>query len=243
MGAWDIESSPLTVETWSLWPNAISIEQIRDSQEMICFAWQWAGEKRVQFYSVFHDGKQGMLEAAHRLLDEADAVVSWNGTGYDSKHARREMLKAKMLPPSPYKEIDLMKAVKKCFAFASNKLQHVSTELGLPGKHNVNYELWLACMAGDEKAWRKMKRYCSQDVRLLLPLYDRLLPWLPGHPNVALFDDLRDACPRCGSEELRREGYALTNAGKFQRYQCLNCGAWSRSSRRIATTELREVAA
>jgi hypothetical protein len=32
-------------------------------------------------------------------------------------------------------------------------------------------------MAGDDKAWKEMKKYQIQDVNLLVDLYDLLLPW------------------------------------------------------------------
>ena len=35
-------------------------------------------------------------------------------------------------------------------------------------------------------------------------------------------------CPKCGSENLQRRGFATTTVGKYQRYQCKDCGGWLR---------------
>ena len=111
--AWDIELTPLTVYSWSLWPNHIPIQQIEKPQEVMCFGARWYGKNQVIFKSTFHHGKREMLEHIHALLDEADAVLSWNGAGFDSKHIKREFIEAGMTPPSPYIEIDLMKVAKR----------------------------------------------------------------------------------------------------------------------------------
>lgn len=240
--AWDIEVTPLTTYEWSLWPKYISPDKLIKPQEMMCFAAKWIGQKKMFFKSTFHDDKQEMLDGAWELLNEADAVLSWNGRDYDTKHVNREFLEAGMSPPSPYKEIDLMAAVKKRFRFASNKLQHISEILESEGKHKVDFELWTRCMDGESSAWAEMRRYNKRDVELLERIYERLLPWIPGHPNVALYNDSAlDQCPACASTNLKREGHAYTQVGKFQRYRCADCGRWSRSGRRVEGRDLRAV--
>ena len=48
----------------------------------------------------------------HQLMDEADVMVGWNSAAFDRKHLNREFLQAGMTPPSPSREVDLMKVVK-----------------------------------------------------------------------------------------------------------------------------------
>lgn len=237
---WDIELAPMTVYSWSLWPNFIPIQQIQQPQEMLCYGARWRGEKKVHFQSVHHDGKQAMLEGLWNLLDEADALVSWNGAGFDTKHVRTFFLLEGMTPPSPAKEIDLMRAVKSQMKFASNKLDWVSQQLGIGKKvPHEGFQLWLDCMAGDEKAWAKMKKYQIQDVNLLDEAYTKLLPWIPNHPSVPLHDGTFDGCPNCGSEKYQRRGYSHTGAGRYARFQCTSCGKWFRGKSLIAASEHR----
>lgn len=182
----DIETTPLQVYTWGLWDQNISIDQIIKSTEMLCFGARWLGDKKVIFKSAHHDGKKGMLEELHKLMDEADVLVGWNSAAFDHKHINREFLENKIAPPSPTKDLDLMSVTKANFLFPSNKLDYVAQklEVGAKVKHS-GFKLWLDCMAGDDKAWKEMKKYQIQDVNLLVDLYDILLPWFVSAGRVS----------------------------------------------------------
>jgi hypothetical protein len=238
----DLETSPITAHTWGLWQQNISIKQIVESTQVICFGARWMDQKKVIFKSVHHDGKMEMLKELHALMDEADAIVGWNSKGFDHKHIRREFLEAGMLPPSPAKDIDLMLEVKRNFRFPSNKLDYVAQRLGVGAKvQHTGFDLWLGCMAGDEKSWKMMKRYQIQDVNLLLELYDKLLPWMK-HPSVPAHNGIEgDACINCGSHNIKRRGYEVLNTGKYQKFQCNECGKWMRGKSSVATTEMRAI--
>lgn len=238
----DIETSPNLAYVWGLFKQNIAINQIEESTEMLCFGARWYGEKKVIFKSVHHDGKQAMLEEVHRLLDEADVLVGWNSKAFDSKHLKRELLENGMLPPSPYKEMDLMLAVKSQFKFPSNKLDYVAQTLGVGAKvQHSGFDLWKRCMAGESKAWAEMKKYQVQDVNLLIDLYEKLKPWIPSHPNRPLHDGLETGCVVCASQNLQRRGNAISASGTYQRYQCQDCGKWQRGPISINKTTTRNI--
>ena len=238
----DIETSPNLAYVWGLFKQNIAINQLEESTEMLCFGARWYGEKKVIFKSVHHDGKKAMLKEVHRLLDEADVLVGWNSKAFDSKHLKRELLEAGMKPPSPYKEMDLMLAVKSQFKFPSNKLDYVAQTLGVGAKvQHSGFDLWKRCMAGENKAWAEMKRYQIQDVDLLVDLYEKLKPWIPNHPSVALHNDIQDGCTVCGSQSLQKRGLSRTVSGSYQRYQCQTCGKWLRGSQKITGTAIRNL--
>lgn len=242
LGFWDIEMAPATVHSWGLFNQTHSLNQIVEQPYMLSFAWRWYGSKKVLFRSVHHDGKEKMIADLHALFDEADALGSWNGRGFDTKHAQREFLQAGLAPPSPIKEIDLMVVVKSKFRFLSNKLDNVAQQLGIGAKKSTGgHELWVACMAGNEAAWRKMRNYNIQDVDLLYDIYERLLPWIANHPNVALYADIDKGCPNCGSTHIQRRGKEVTAAGTYSRYQCQaeGCGKWFRGAKRLSSTAER----
>jgi uncharacterized protein YprB with RNaseH-like and TPR domain len=235
----DLETTPMTAHTWGLWDQNISINQILDHTEVMCFGARWYGKDKVIFKSGFHNGKKEMLEEIHKLIDEADAVVGWNSAAFDMKHLNREFLEAGMLPPSPTKDIDLMKAVKAKFKFPSNKLDYVAQKLGVGAKvKHSGFELWIQCMAGNKKAWKEMKEYQIQDVELLVDLYEKLKPWIPGHPNVSLYNDIEDGCNTCSSINLERRGFAISSTGKYQRYQCKDCGSWMKGTKSVLTSKI-----
>lgn len=238
----DLETSPITAHTWGLWQQNISIKQIVKSTEVICFGARWYGKKNVEFRSVYHDGKKKMLKDLHALMEEADAIVGWNSKSFDHKHIRREFLENGMLPPSPAKDIDLMLECRRNFKFPSYKLDYVAQTLGVGAKvEHTGFDLWLGCMAKNEKSWRMMKKYQIQDVNLLVDLYEKLLPWIK-HPNVgAHIDGELPACTNCGSNNIYRRGYETLNTGRYQKFQCNNCGKWMRGKTAVKTAEMRAI--
>ncbi len=239
----DIECSPNLAYVWGLFNQNVSLAQLVDTGEVISFAAKWHGKKQVLFFSTYHDGKAAMLQAAHDLLTEADVVVGYNSKRFDMIHLNKEFVLAGMLPPAPYQQVDLLNVVRRQFRFTSNKLDHVAQKLGLGAKtSHTGFQLWVDCMAGKEAAWNLMRRYNRQDVVITEKLYDKLLPWIHNHPATGLVDGLReDNCPNCGSVDLKREGFAFTNLGKFQRFSCNRCGKWSRSGKRVDNVDIRGI--
>lgn len=242
----DIETTPNLAHVWGLWDQNIGLNQLLEATEMLCFAAKWLDKPPVFFFSTHGTGKDAMIHYAHELLDQADVVMHFNGKRFDVPHLNREFVALGLNPPSPYQQIDLLTAVKKQFKFPSNKLDYVLQALGLAGKKkHEGHELWIKCMAGDEKAWRRMAAYNKRDVRALEELYYRIQPWVPNHPNVALYNDdpeaVGKACPGCGGVNLKMQGHRYTAIGKYQRFQCADCGKWSSSGKRDAGVDLREV--
>lgn len=177
----DIETSPNLADVWGLWDQNIGLPQLRESGHLMCFAAKWYGERQVQFYSDHEHGTEGMLQAAWDLINEADAIVHFNGRAFDMKWFRTEFVRQGWTRTLGYHEIDLCAIVKREFKFPSNKLQYVAGELLGEGKETTGgHQLWVDCMAGDEKAWARMKRYNVGDVKLTERLYDRLRPWCKG---------------------------------------------------------------
>lgn len=156
----DVECSPSLGYVWGMFKQTLSLGQLVEQGEMISFAARWYGEKEVIFKSNFHDGHDEMVRACWQLLDECDYLVGYNSANFDGKIMAREFVLAGMAPPSPYKDIDLLRVVRSRFRFVSNKLQNVCDELGLPVKVETGgFQLWVDCMANDAKAWATMKRY------------------------------------------------------------------------------------
>ena len=227
----DIETAPHKVLCWGLWDQNIAINQIEESGYTLCWAAKWYGRKPILLGTKQHSLAMHMLKDIHCLIDKADAVVHYNGTKFDMPTLNQEFVKWGFRPPSPYKQIDLLRVVRKQFRFASNKMDYVAQHLGLGRKlPHKGMDLWVACMAGDEAAWRTMERYNKRDVILLEKLYKRLLPWIEQHPNMALYtDDSRLVCTNCGSRRVQREDVQPTLTLVYQRYQCQACGKWMRS--------------
>jgi predicted PolB exonuclease-like 3'-5' exonuclease len=183
------------------------------------------------FDSIYKTDRKTMLKSIHNLIEEADVVVHYNGLRFDMPMLNKEFLEAKMQPPSPVKHIDLLRVVKSNFRFVSNKLDYVSQRLGL-GKKTAHegHELWLKVMNNDRAAWKRMEEYNKNDVVLLEKLYDRLKGWVKQHPNHNAYS-ANTCCPNCGSRKLHKRGEVRSRVSIFQRYQCVDCGAWARAAK------------
>ena len=132
-----------------------------------------------------------------------------------------------LTPPSPYKQIDTKKVLKKYGRFSKNNLNNICTQFGFGGKmEHEGWALWKKVLMGEKKAWKTMKEYNKKDVELEEKLYLRLRPWIQNHPSVALIGDMPEACPKCAGEKFRRGGFTYTQTGRRKRYQCLSCGGW-----------------
>ena len=75
----DIETSPLIVYAWSLWDKYIPAGNIVEPGHTLCFTAKWLGESEVIFHSTQRSKQVTMLRRIHKLLDEADAVIHYNG--------------------------------------------------------------------------------------------------------------------------------------------------------------------
>jgi RNase P subunit RPR2 len=218
------------VFAWGLWKQDIHIDNIVEPGYTLCFAAKWHGEKEMIYKSVHHDGDEVMIQTAYDLINQADAVVHYNGTKFDMPILNQEFLAYGLDPPSPVHQIDLLKTAKRQFRLPSNKLDYVARFLGLQGKiKHKGMQLWLECMEGNESAWNTMRRYNIQDVRLLERVYKTLMPWIKDHPNMGLYNQKdRPVCTNCGSHHLQRRGQERTKTQVYQRFQCTDCGKWQR---------------
>lgn len=229
----DIETGPHTVHTWGLWDQNVSINQIIESGRVICWAAKWYGHKNVEFRSDHHDGHDAQIQRMWELLNEADITVGFNHKRFDLRHLNREFWLQGLAMPSPSKPVDLLPAIKRFMLFPSNKLDYVSQQVGIGAKvKHEGFGLWTACLAGDAEAWKRMRKYNVQDVRLTEQLYDRMRGWLPQHPHHLTADSTDDR-PRCNQcWMLKGKGYNLVRNGTnlaqqitYVLYSCQDCGA------------------
>ena len=222
----DIETSPATALGFSLKPDYISPNQVLEHSRVLCFAAKWQHEKQVLFYDE-RQGRKAMVEAAWRLLDEADVVVGYNHVRFDIPHLHREMVELGYGPPSPAVDVDLLTEVRKHFRFMSNKLGAVLDCLGLDAKEDPGgFDTWKGVLAGDEAAWKRMAHYCKADVQVTENLLTYLQPWL-RLPHAGLFTGDLHGCYSCGAQTLTPDGIARTRTTAYLRLVCA-CGAHNR---------------
>lgn len=220
----DIEWAPALAYVWKMWDENITPDQLVNPGGLLCFCAHWHGSKDYMFFSEWEHGHQGMAEAALSLLDEADAVVTYNGDKYDLPKLRGTIILAGLNPPAPPTSIDLIKTVKK-LGFVMNRLAYIGPLLNAGGKmKHEGFLLWRKVLDGDTKARARMKLYCIQDVKVLVKLYERVKPFITNHPHLG---DNKGACGSCGSDHIQFRGWRRTKFFKTRRLQCQDCGSWS----------------
>lgn len=232
----DIETMANAGYFWGLFNQNLSIDKIVKPGRTLCAAWKWGDSKRVDFASEWWKDLVGaqisyveFLRELHRILDEADIVVTYNGKKFDIPTLYKEFVQHGLGPPAPFHHIDLYQTVRRQFRFASSKLDFVCQQLGLGAKvHTKGMQLWKDVDAGCPKAQKEMEKYNRGDVILLEKLYKRLLPWIKSHPSIPLLSgSTTHACPSCGGNHLQHRGYRTTKTRRYKRYQCTSCGSWS----------------
>lgn len=236
----DIETTPLVGYTWGLWEQNV-IELIKRSS-ILCISYKWLGEKKIHNISQFYAGnyKPGIendrhvLELFREVLDEADIVVTQNGNSFDIPIVNARMLAHGIMPPSPYKKVDTKRLAKTLFKFESNKLEHMVQYVGIANKTNPGgFAAWKGCMAGDKKAWDSMIKYNNNDVKITEELYLRMRPFMENHPNLNVITGRLAACTQCQSEHLQARGWGMNRTSKYRKYQCQDCGTWSKGASEV----------
>ncbi len=225
----DVETSPHKGYFWKMFDENISLDQLEEPSQIICFAAQWHGEKKVTFGAVWDGGRRKMLTTLRTMLEEADAVVTFNGDHFDLPRINGELVELRLAPLPPLTSIDLYKTVKK-LGLASGKLAYVAPYLKIGAKiKHEGFPLWKAVMKGDKAARGRMRAYNIEDTRLLGGLYELLAPYMARHPNIRGAEKGR--CVKCGSTHLQSRGERYTMAFKIERLQCQECGKWNEGKR------------
>ena len=222
----DIETSPNLSYTWGKWEqNVIAFDK---EWQILSVAWKWEGGKTQVLGLCDFDCKDDKKLVSHirDLFQEADIICAHNGKSFDIKKSKARFIHHRLPPTKRLSVIDTKQIAKNHFSFNSNSLDDLGRYLGVGRKiKHEGFELWLKCMNGCKKAWKKMKKYNANDVELLHRVYKRFRPWIENHPNIAKLKE-RDGCPNCGSHNVRKNGVRANSTGLRQQMFCRSCNGW-----------------
>lgn len=240
----DIETRPALVYTWGMFQQNIGPSQVVDWGGVMCFAAKWDGEEETMFYSEWRD-RERMVRAAHRLLDEADAVVGWNSQRFDTRWFNAEFQRAGLRRPTPYRNVDLMRSQKRDAFMMSNKLESRRLWLGKEGKVDTGgFKLWRGCMDGNRESRKLMEQYNRADTHITQEELDEMRAggWVRNLPNRSILGG--NVCPNCGSDALQAHKPYMTDARRYPLFVCQDCGTASRSTKcSPGSAKLKPVAA
>lgn len=221
----DVETRPTLAYVWRSRKENINPEQVKEAEGIICWSAKWHGQKAMKFGAYWDDPK--FLKKLWDLLVKADAVVTYNGDGFDLPKIRGMLLRHRLPPLPPVTSIDLYRTTRK-MGFFSARLAYICWLLGIGAKvKHHGFKLWSEVLDGKESSRRLMKRYNKQDVKLLEEAYNIIKPHIIKHPR--LFG--KSACGTCGSTHLQSRGHRHTLAFSIERLQCQTCGKWEDGKR------------
>lgn len=246
----DIETAPILAYVWRLFDQNVALNQIHSDWYVLSWAAKWLGDKPAdtmymdQRFAKNIEDDRDILRVLWNLLDQADVVITQNGKAFDQKKLNARFIILGFQPPSSYQHIDTKLIAARHFGFTSNKLEYMTDKLckkykKLKHTKFAGFELWRQCLAGNPKAWDEMEKYNRYDVLSLEELYTKLAPW-DGKVNFNLYRDDTDVVCKCGSMEIKKQGWAYTSTGKFQRYKCTGCGAETRDRVNQLSAEKRK---
>lgn len=229
----DIETSPMKAYVWKRWKENISLEQVISDWYCICWSAKWLFSNETMsdcltVPEIMKEDDSRIMQSLHKLINEADIVVSMNGNNFDIPRINSRFIINDLPPTKPFFSVDVYQIVKKQFGFSCNSLNGLARYFGFESKLDTNFDLWKRCVEGDPVALHYMETYNKRDVDLLEEVYLKLLPWIKRHPNIGnIISSDKLVCPNCGSEFVTNvDGkFYFTGVGKYQLHQCSKCGA------------------
>lgn len=232
----DIETSYMKVISWRPGKQYIGKEQILEDWSIISWSAKWRGQKKIYYRDTSKQKNKRddskILEELWDLMNAAEIVIGQNSKRFDVPKIFARFIINKTRggqPPKDFRQQDTMKMARAKFGFSSHSLAYMSKVLGLENQKLVKREfegldLWIECLErNNPKAWAEMKKYNPQDVITTEELYERLLAW-DNSINFNVYHKMHGNVCGCGSTDFAKNGYRLTNAGKYQRYSCVQCG-------------------
>ena len=195
------------------------------------------GEGKPEVLNILDYTTDGdLIRAEKRLLKDvskklltADVWLTHYGTWFDIPFINTRLLyhRLPILPPN-FAHIDTWKVSRNRLKLRNNRLATISDFLKTnDSKNAIKPEQWIRALGGHAPSMAYIVDHCRRDVLVLEESYNLLRPLVLDHPNKNLVDG-RGGCSKCGSLRMQKRGTHLTRTRRYQRFQCQNCGGWSR---------------
>jgi DNA polymerase elongation subunit (family B) len=223
--AWDIEASSLTANFGII----------------LCVGFKEVGGKKSEVFSSSDYDEPDLIKAeklllkdvSERLLD-CDIWLTHFGTYFDILFVNTRLLfhRLPVIPPN-FNHIDTWKISKNRLKLSNNRLVTIQNFLGLDNEKNaIKPMMWIRALGGHKPSMRYITDHCRRDVEVLAETYERIKPLVLDHPTRGLIDG-RGGCGICDSRRLQKRGFHLTRTRRYQRYQCMKCGHWSKGTKPV----------
>ena len=239
----DIETAPIMGYSWGIYEQ--NILKVIDDWFVLSFAGKFSDEEEYRYFDqrdenpIQNDRK--LIEECHKILMDADILVSHNGDKFDIKKLNARFIKYDLPPVNHYKSIDTLKIARRFFSFTSNKLSDLANYLGCENKKSTHskfpgFSMWDECLKGNKDAFSEMCDYNKKDVGVLIDVYNKLAKW---DSSISFCSYVQTQVCICGSKEFRKDGIKFSKSGSFQIYRCRNCSKTFVSKENLIQKEIR----
>lgn len=230
----DVEMALQVGYFYDQWNTNIPAHKIKHHGFMISAAWSWYGRNKIDAVSVLDDPKRfkknhrddfHVIKKLSEVVNEADAIVAFNGDNFDMKELNTGLIKHSLEPLKHVVQIDPYKIAKKHFRFkGGNSLRNLCEFLDVKAeKGKVDDDVWIAAAEGDPAAIKKVLKYNKGDIPTLKQVYEKIKPFTPAKLNLNHFVEA-DVCPSCASPDFIRYGRFYRMSGFKQQFRCNDCG-------------------
>lgn len=228
----DIETAPIISYVWGLKDENIGVNQVIQHSHLMSVAAKWKDSDEVLYLDQRNqpevENDKDLTIWIRELFDQADLVIGQNSKRFDVKTINARIEHHQLKRYSDFRQQDTMQMCKKDFKLPSYSLAYMGEYFKLKNRKLehpkfAGFSMWKECIKGNQEAWKEMEVYNKQDVRATEELWGRLLKWDDSINFSVYNDDATNRCS-CGSLDLRKNGWRFKNNGKYQRYQCFNCG-------------------
>lgn len=221
------------------YPIKVKPEEIMNPQKIHCVGYKWLDKGKPEVISVHdfpssfkkdHMDDTKLVKEFNKILKEADAVIGHNIKNYDLKHLNARIMLNRLEPIILPHPIDTLLLSKGNINLSSHKLDELARALKLEVRKNpMERKDWVDCFNGDLKAFKKMAKYCKQDILLTEAVYNELYPYVKNHPKIsrimgASLKESHAICPKCGSKDSIKNGRYGSTTGLRQKRICNSCG-------------------
>ena len=229
----DIETTMCESMVFRTGKQVVSSDQLVSVPKISCVTYkQYGKEAKSLLWDREKQCDEKLLSTLSDILVEAHLMIGHNFGNFDYKFLQaRAWLNG--LPPIPSVEIfDTYREAKKIFNLPSLKLDYLcKIKFGDGKSDSGGIQGFINTTKGCLESLMKMVQYNQKDVYLNEQLFLSMLPYANSTINVSsILGETPNNCPSCGSSERHARGYRTTKRGRYQRYQCNNCGAWYKGS-------------
>lgn len=248
--ALDVEMSFNVSYHYDQWKVNIPWTHIKQRQFMISAAWQWIGSDNIYTACVLddkarfekdHTDDYHVIKSLKDEIDQADAVIAYNGRRFDIKEINTGLDRHRLGPLHEFVLLDPIQIAKSKFRFkGGNSLANLCNLFELPvQKGKVELEDWIGATEGNKESIKKVVEYNITDIPTMVMVWERIKPFAPSKLNMNHFVDA-DVCSHCGSPDLKLHmKKKATRATIRYQYRCQDCHGFTTTGKTIRTENFR----